>query len=131
MLEADPSWDLVLILVILTWTKANSETNLASLFDPGGSVRMPAIFSGITSLKPTAGRIPLIGQGSDGGLVGVVGLHNTVGFMAKSASSIEVCMREIVGLDQLPGLAADPRLVQIPWREKVAKAGQQKLRIGW
>ena len=51
--------------------------------DLGGSVRIPAMFSGITSLKPTAGRLPLTGQGSDGGLIGVVGIFNTIGILAR------------------------------------------------
>jgi Asp-tRNA(Asn)/Glu-tRNA(Gln) amidotransferase A subunit family amidase len=92
---------------------------------------MPAIFSGITSLKPTAGRLPLTGQGSDGGLTGVVGIHNTVGIMGRSASDIELCFKELVNLTNLAGVTACPRLVHIQWRDQVAKIQQNKLRIGW
>lgn len=99
--------------------------------DLGGSVRMPAIFSGITALKPTSGRIPLTGQGSDGGLAGVVGLHNTLGLMARSANDISVCLKEMLNLENAQGITADPRLVHIPWRDSVAKTGTKKLKIGW
>ncbi len=85
------------------------------------------MYSGITSLKPTAGRIPLIGQGSDGGLVGVVGVHNTLGFMASSVKAIEAFMKEVVDFDRISGFTADPRQVPMPWRSDIP---QKKLKIG-
>jgi hypothetical protein len=54
------------------------------------------MFSGITSLKPTAGRVPVTGQGSDGGIVGVVGLHNTIGFMARWVRRGNVIIRNLI-----------------------------------
>ncbi len=86
------------------------------------------MYSGITSLKPTAGRIPLIGQGSDGGLVGVVGVHNTLGFMASSVKAIEAFMKEVVDFDRISEFTADPRQVPMPWRRDIPK---KKLKIGW
>ena len=88
------------------------------------------MFSGLTSLKPTAGRIPIAGQGSDGGLIGVVGLYNTLGFMARSAKGIEACLREIVSKNSVSTILNDARFVPLPWQEERTKSGA-KLRIGW
>ncbi len=94
-------------------------------------MRIPAAFAGITSLKPTAGRLPLTGQGSDGGMIGVVGLCNTVGFMARSAEAIEDFAKEILAVSAVDSVTEDARFVPIPWREHVALRDKKKLRIGW
>ena len=98
--------------------------------DLGGSVRMPAIFSGITALKPTAGRLPLSGQGLDGGLIGVVGLFNTLGFMSKSARGIEECMRLFLNEETVVQINLDARFIPLAWSDKKAKQGKT-LKIGW
>ena len=93
-------------------------------------MRIPAAFCGITSLKPTAGRLPLHGQGLDGGLIGVVGLCNTLGFMARSAKSIDAIMGATLG-DHVKGkICNDARFVPLDWNEQRAKHGE-KLKIGW
>ncbi len=113
--------------------EVSREINEAFFFaagsDLGGSVRIPANFAGISSLKPTCGRIPIHGQGSDGGLVGVVGLYNTLGFMGRSAAGIEALARDV--LNAADKVRNDSRFVPIPWREEVALRGKKKLRIGW
>lgn len=93
-------------------------------------MRIPANSCGITSLKPTSGRIPLRGQGSDGGLIGVVGLYNTLGFMAKSARGIEDCLKIFLNEKQILQVNMDARFIPLAWDKRKAKAGQ-KLRIGW
>lgn len=98
--------------------------------DLGGSVRIPALFCGITSLKPTAGRIPSSGQGLDGGLVGVVGVLNTLGFLARSAASIEDCLQQILRDDKISLISRDARFCPVSWNESRARNGQL-LRIGW
>ena len=74
-----------------------------------GSVRIPAAFCGITSLKPTSGRIPLQGQGQDGGLNGVIGQFNTLGFMARSAKDIYQMAQTLLQDKVFTIMATDPR----------------------
>ena len=94
-------------------------------------MRIPAAFCGITSLKPTAGRLPLEGQGLDGGLEGAIGIYNSLGFMTRSAKSLELIMKKFLeNLDHFSHARPDARFVPLPWRETVAKRNQ-KLRIGW
>ena len=94
-------------------------------------MRIPAAFCGITCLKPTAGRLPLAGQGLDGGLEGAIGILNSLGFMTRSAKGLEKLMKLFLdSLDKLSNARPDARFVPIPWRESLAKQGQ-KLKIGW
>ncbi len=82
-------------------------------------------------MKPTAGRLPLSGQGSDGGLVGVVGLYNTIGFMGRSAAGIEELAKEFLSKTSVDKIVEDARFVPLPWREEAALRSKKKLRIGW
>jgi amidase len=97
--------------------------------DLGGSVRIPSNYCGTVALKPTTGRIPVSGQGSDGGLVGVVGLYNTLGFMARSAAAVEEAMVQLLSEKSVPRIDRDARFVPLAWRPEMA--GGKKLKIGW
>ena len=98
--------------------------------DVGGSVRIPAMFSGIVALKPTAGRLPLRGQTSDGGFTGFTGLYNSPGFMARSAKDIEECAKLMLSGDAASVIKGDCRFVPLPWRDEQAKR-DKPLRIGY
>lgn len=91
---------------------------------------MPAHICGISALKPTSGRLPQSGQVLDGGLYGVVGIFNTLGFMAKSASNIKDCMKIFLDKSNVQKITNDARFVPIAWDDTKAKMGQT-LRIGW
>ncbi len=87
--------------------------------DGGGSVRVPAHFTGIAGLKPTPGRVSAAGHvpaiAHPGGLLGVAGP------MARTARDVRTLFDALAGYD-----IADPFCVPVPIRE-VALDG---LRIG-
>ena len=77
--------------------------------DGGGSIRVPAHFSGICGLKPTPGRIPLTGHfPSPGGAFAWLGV---VGPMARTVGDVRALFEEITGPD--PG---DPCTAPVPLR---------------
>jgi amidase len=78
--------------------------------DSGGSVRVPAHFTGICSLKPTPGRIP--GRGHLPPCVGPFGVLGAIGPMARTVADIDVMFRSLSGQD--PG---DPLSPRVEWRE--------------
>ncbi|HTW78836.1 MAG TPA: amidase [Terracidiphilus sp.] len=69
--------------------------------DSGGSVRVPAHFTGICSLKPTPGRIP--GRGHLPPCVGPFSILGAIGPMARTTVDVELLFRALAGQD-----AADP-----------------------
>src|SRR5271165_2617383 len=69
--------------------------------DSGGSVRQPAHFSGICSLKPTPGRIP--GKGHLPPCVGPFSILGSVGPMARTMTDAAFLFRTLSGSD-----ASDP-----------------------
>lgn len=87
--------------------------------DGGGSIRVPAHFSGIAGLKPTPGRVPATGHVPGichpGGLLGVGGP------MARSARDVQALFRVLAGDD-----GEDPFSVPVPLRD-VELAG---IRVG-
>ncbi|HEY1801898.1 MAG TPA: amidase [Terriglobales bacterium] len=77
--------------------------------DGGGSIRVPAHFTGICGLKPTPGRIPATGHFP--GSVGPFALTGVVGPMARSAADLKVFFEVMQGLDD-----GDPSAAPVPVR---------------
>jgi Asp-tRNA(Asn)/Glu-tRNA(Gln) amidotransferase A subunit family amidase len=78
--------------------------------DSGGSVRVPAHFTGICSLKPTPGRIP--GTGHLPPCVGPFSVLGAIGPMARTIADVNLMFRTLSGQD--PG---DPVSPPVPLRE--------------
>lgn len=77
--------------------------------DSGGSVRVPAHFTGICSLKPTPGRIP--GRGHLPPCVGPFSTLGAIGPMARSMADVSMLFRALSGQD-----AEDPASPPLPLR---------------
>ncbi len=67
--------------------------------DSGGSVRVPAHFTGICSLKPTPGRIP--GRGHLPPCVGPISILGAIGPMARTVGDVELLFQVLSGQDPL------------------------------
>lgn len=78
--------------------------------DSGGSVRVPAHFTGICSLKPTPGRFP--GQGHLPPCVGPFSILGAIGPMARTIADVSLLFRTLSGQDP-----ADPVSPPVPLRE--------------
>jgi amidase len=65
--------------------------------DSGGSVRVPAHFTGICSLKPTPGRIP--GRGHLPPCVGPFSTLGAIGLMARTMADVALMFRTLCGQD--------------------------------
>ena len=91
--------------------------------DGGGSIRVPAHFSGICGLKPTPGRIPATGHFPNS--VGPFALIGVVGPMARTVADLKVLLEVMQGPDDGDPSAA-PVPVRWPSRDDV-----KKLRIGY
>lgn len=79
--------------------------------DSGGSVRVPAHFTGICSLKPTPGRIP--GRGHLPPCVGPFSILGAIGPMARTVADVALLFRVLSGHDPL-----DPLSAPVPLREQ-------------
>jgi amidase len=85
--------------------------NVASLGSPcglgtdsGASVRLPAHFCGLASIKPSAGRVPLTGVIDDEGQLGTLGDPRTqVGPVAHCVEDVALLLRIIAGPDGRDG----------------------------
>lgn len=77
--------------------------------DSGGSVRLPAHFTGICSLKPTSGRIP--GRGHLPPCVGPFSILGAIGPMGRTVADVSLLFRTLQGRD--PG---DPASSPVPLR---------------
>lgn len=67
--------------------------------DSGGSVRVPAHFTGICSLKPTPGRVP--GRGHLPPCVGPFAILGAVGPMARTMDDVALLFRTLSGQDAI------------------------------
>ena len=91
--------------------------------DSGGSVRAPAHFTGICSLKPTPGRIP--GAGHLPACVGPFSILGAIGPMARTIEDVALLFQALSGQDPI-----DPVSPPIPQR-KISLADVKSLRIGY
>jgi Asp-tRNA(Asn)/Glu-tRNA(Gln) amidotransferase A subunit family amidase len=91
--------------------------------DGGGSIRVPAHFSGICGLKPTPGRIPATGHFPTS--VGPFALLGVVGPMARTIADLKVLFEVMQGPDDGDTSAAP---VPIRWPDR---KDLKKLRIGY
>ncbi len=91
--------------------------------DSGGSVRVPAHFTGICSLKPTPGRIP--GRGHLPPCVGPFATLGAIGPMARTMADVELMFRTLSGQDD-----ADPSSPPVALRER-SLSELRKNRIGF
>jgi amidase len=78
--------------------------------DSGGSVRVPAHFTGICSLKPTPGRIP--GRGHRPPCVGPFQILGAIGPMARTIADVALLFRMLSGHNP-----ADPASAPVALRE--------------
>jgi len=91
--------------------------------DGGGSIRVPAHFSGICGLKPTPGRIPATGHFPQS--AGPFALTGVVGPMARTATDLKLLFEVMQGPDD-----GDPQAAPVPVRWPEA-AELKQLRIGY
>jgi amidase len=91
--------------------------------DGGGSIRVPAHFSGICGLKPTPGRIPATGHFPAS--AGPFALLGVVGPMARTVDDLKVLLEVMQGPDDGDPSAA-PVPVQWPGKDEL-----KRIRIGY
>ncbi len=91
--------------------------------DGGGSIRVPAHFSGICGLKPTPGRVPATGHYPAS--VGPFALLGVVGPMARTIADLTLLFEVIAGPDN-----GDPNAAPVPLRP-FDRATLLKTRIGY
>jgi len=91
--------------------------------DGGGSIRVPAHFSGLCGLKPTPGRIPSTGHfPASGGPFALIGV---VGPMARTVADVRALFEVMQGLDDGDTCAAP---VPLRWP---SNAEAKQLRVGY
>src|SRR5437667_7407284 len=91
--------------------------------DGGGSIRVPAHFSGICGLKPTPGRIPATGHYPNS--VGPFALLGVVGPMARTVGDLKVLFEVMQGPDY-----GDPSSAPVPVRWP-GEDELKKIRVGY
>jgi amidase len=91
--------------------------------DGGGSIRVPAHFSGICGLKPTPGRIPSTGHFPVS--AGPFALIGVVGPMARTVADLKVLFEVMQGPDD-----GDPSAAPVPVRWP-REEGLKRIRIGY
>src|ERR1700761_7818366 len=91
--------------------------------DSGGSVREPAHFCGICSLKPTPGRVP--GRGHNPPCIGPFSTLGAIGPMGRTVADVSLLFKLLAGQDALE--PASPPIDLRPIAVEDAKA----ISIGW
>jgi Asp-tRNA(Asn)/Glu-tRNA(Gln) amidotransferase A subunit family amidase len=91
--------------------------------DGGGSIRVPAHFTGICGLKPTPGRIPATGHFPSA--AGPFALLGVVGPMARTVSDLQTLFEVMAGPDD-----GDPSSAPVPLR-RIDRQDLKNIRIGY
>lgn len=91
--------------------------------DGGGSIRVPAHFTGICGLKPTPGRIPSTGHFPE--CTGPFARMGVVGPMARTIDDLELLTEVLAGLDD-GDISASP----VAWR-RISDEEARRLRVGF
>lgn len=91
--------------------------------DSGGSVREPAHFTGICSLKPTAGRLPSIGHVPP--CVGPFLTLGSLGPMARTIADVDLLFQVLCGRHDI-----DPSSAPVPYKPVTLTEARQYT-IGW
>lgn len=91
--------------------------------DGGGSIRVPAHFTGICGLKPTPGRIPATGHFPE--CTGPFAQLGVVGPMARTIADVELLAEVMSGSDD-----GDVRSAPLDWR-RVSDEEARRLRVGF
>jgi len=91
--------------------------------DGGGSIRVPAHFSGICGLKPTPGRIPATGHFPVS--AGPFAMLGVVGPMARTVADLALLFEAMAGPDD-----DDPSSAPVPVR-RIAREELKQIRIGY
>jgi Asp-tRNA(Asn)/Glu-tRNA(Gln) amidotransferase A subunit family amidase len=92
--------------------------------DGGGSIRVPAHFSGICGLKPTPGRIPATGHFP--GSLGPFTQLGVVGPMARTVGDLELLFEALAGPDD-----GDVRSAPVSMRRPDREVLPRQVRIGY
>jgi Asp-tRNA(Asn)/Glu-tRNA(Gln) amidotransferase A subunit family amidase len=79
--------------------------------DGGGSIRVPAHFTGVCGLKPTPGRIPATGHWPES--LGPFALLGVVGPMARTVEDVERMFRVVAGFDSGDAMASRVPLSEV------------------
>jgi amidase len=92
--------------------------------DSGGSLRLPAHYCGVATLKPTAGRVPLTGVHEESSPIGALADPRTqVGPLARSVDDLALLLSVLAGPD-----GHDAGLAPIPLADPAA-VGLRNLRL--
>jgi amidase len=91
--------------------------------DGGGSIRIPAHYTGICGLKPTPGRIPATGHFPAS--LGPFALIGVVGPMARTVRDLKLLFEVMAGYDK-----GDPSSAPVALR-KLRAAEARRIRVGW
>ena len=91
--------------------------------DSGGSVRAPAHFCGICSLKPTPGLVP--GRGHLPPCVGPFSILGAIGPMARTIADVALLFRRLSGRDAVDAISAPVEL------REVSLEDAKRIPIGW
>ncbi|KAF2002522.1 amidase [Amniculicola lignicola CBS 123094] len=95
--------------------------------DVAGSARIPAVCNGLSSFKPTAGRIPFAGNTPPGRLGSPSAVLPGIGPMGHSVRDFELFLRTVI--DAQPW-TVDGHVLNVPWRRVEAPAVKKGLRFG-